>query len=119
MSLEKSKTGIHKSSAAARRAARCGLTMIELLIVVFIIAVLAVIVTVIINPSALLQQSRDSNRPALGQRDRHSSHWDSQGSRGGLNLDVHYYISAATSAASCPSSTSGTAASGATRTSAA
>jgi prepilin-type N-terminal cleavage/methylation domain-containing protein len=41
-----------------------GFTMIELLVVIGVIAVLALVVVVTINPAQLLKQSRDSNRIA-------------------------------------------------------
>lgn len=41
---------------------RHGFTLIELLVVVAILAVLAVVVVTTLNPTGLLQQSRDSNR---------------------------------------------------------
>lgn len=41
---------------------RKGFTLIELLVVIAIIAILSVVVILTLNPAALLQQSRDSNR---------------------------------------------------------
>jgi prepilin-type N-terminal cleavage/methylation domain-containing protein len=41
---------------------RSGFTLIELLVVIAILAVLAVVVVLTLNPTALLQQSRDNNR---------------------------------------------------------
>jgi prepilin-type N-terminal cleavage/methylation domain-containing protein len=41
---------------------RKGFTLIELLVVIAIIAVLSVVVILSLNPAALLQQARDSNR---------------------------------------------------------
>ncbi len=45
-----------------RKPARRGFTLIELLVVIAIVAVLAVVVILVLNPAALIQQSRDSNR---------------------------------------------------------
>jgi prepilin-type N-terminal cleavage/methylation domain-containing protein len=41
---------------------KSGFTLIELLVVIAIIAILAVVVILTLNPTALLQESRDSNR---------------------------------------------------------
>jgi prepilin-type N-terminal cleavage/methylation domain-containing protein len=41
---------------------RSGFTLIELLVVIAIIAILSVVVILVLNPSQLLQQARDSNR---------------------------------------------------------
>jgi prepilin-type N-terminal cleavage/methylation domain-containing protein len=46
----------------SRRSFRDGFTLIELLVVIAIIAILSVVVILTLNPAALLQQSRDSNR---------------------------------------------------------
>ena len=45
-----------------RRSYRSAFTLIELLVVIAIIAILAVVVVLVLNPAALLQQSRDSQR---------------------------------------------------------
>ncbi len=45
-----------------RKPARRGFTLIELLVVIAIVAVLAVVVVIVLNPASLLQQARDSNR---------------------------------------------------------
>ncbi len=45
-----------------RKPARRGFTLIELLVVIAIVAVLAVVVVLVLNPAQLLQQARDSNR---------------------------------------------------------
>ncbi len=51
-----------KTKRTTNKASRSAFTLIELLVVIAIIAVLMVAVVMVLNPSELLKQSRDSNR---------------------------------------------------------
>lgn len=88
-----------------------GFTLIELLVVIGIVAILAVVVILTINPAELLRQARDSNRISdLSTLQSALSLYLADVTSPFMGTTTNCYVSAATSAASCaPAFTSGTA----------